>query len=159
MAPAVAPGSQMRRPPATIRRQRSGNFGDLQPAERSFDDHLAREFHSGGLQIDPLNRAAIEAAQAAMKIADRGAKEQAAKLRQHRVAQVAVQERHGAGLDSPPKAISHHEIGAIAQFGHELFDSSKIVAAVGITHNDMATASRADAAQKRTAITLALNVH
>ena len=44
-------------------------------------------------------------------------------------------------------------------FGHEFLDSSKIVAAVGITHDDMATASCADAAQKRTAITLALNMH
>src|SRR5580693_4794525 len=62
-------------------------------------------------------------------------------------------------MDSSSKAIPHHEIRTIAQFGNELFDSSKIIAAVGITHDDMASASRPDPAQKRTAITLALNMH
>ncbi len=58
---------------------------------------------------------AANAAQAAMEIADAGAEEHPPDQAEHGIAEIAVQERHGAGAMPPAKAVAHHEVGAFAQ--------------------------------------------
>ena len=58
---------------------------------------------------------ALEAAQAAMEIAARAAEEDAADGGQHRVAEIAVQRRHRAGLDAAVETVAHHQVVAVAQ--------------------------------------------
>ena len=54
-----------------------------------------------------------------MEIADRDIEEQAAQPGQHRVAEIAVQERHGARRDTTPEPVAHHQFRATAQLGQE----------------------------------------
>ena len=83
------------------------------------------------------------------------AEEQPAEEAQHRVAEIAVQRRHGAGLDAAGEAIAHHQLGAVAQPRHERVERGEIVGVVGVAHDDEAAARRGDAAEQRCAVALA----
>jgi hypothetical protein len=64
-------------------------------------------------------------------------KQSAAKEAQHRVAEIAMQRRHGLGTDASTKAIAHDEVGTrgairtIAQLGEEAGNVRELVAVVG----------------------------
>ena len=53
-----------------------------------------------------------KAPQATVKIADAGAEEQAPDEAEHRIAQITMQQGHGARRDAALEAIAHHQIGA-----------------------------------------------
>ena len=83
-----------------------------------------------------------------MEILDQASKEQAADRGQHGVTEIAVQWRHGSRLDAAAEPVAHDEIMAIAELlqkGHQL---GKVIAIVGVTHDDVLAASSADAAQR-----------
>jgi hypothetical protein len=46
MAPTIAPSLKMRRASAAVRLQSRRHFGDFEPAEGRFHDHLAGKFHA-----------------------------------------------------------------------------------------------------------------
>ena len=80
--------------------------------------------------------------------------------RKHRVTPPAVQERHRSGhyFSSPGRQpASLHEIVTFAQLLDEPRHLEKIVAVVGIAHDDVPAACRRDAAHQRVAVTLGLD--
>ena len=87
------------------------------------------------------------------------AEEQPAEKAQHRIAEIAVQRRHGAGLDAAREAIAHDQFGAVAQPRHEGVERGEIIAVVGVAHDDVAAAGRGDAAEQRRAVALCGDRH
>ncbi len=83
MAPAVAPGAQMRRTVgvegAALHDRR---LGDAHVLAHCLDDHLARRFVSRTLQREGADACGFESPQAAMEVAHRRAEEQPAEARQ-----------------------------------------------------------------------------
>ena len=152
MAPAVRPGAQMRRPRPAVDRKRGRHLGDGEPVERGAHHHLAGELHAGGPQVQREDGVAAQAAQAAMEIADAGAEEHPPDQAEHGIAEIAVQERHGAGRDAAGKAVAHHEVGAFAQLGEKQLEAGEIVAVVGVAHDDEAAARRGDPGPQRRAV-------
>ncbi len=70
-----------------------------------------------------------------------GAEEEVQEAREQRVADVAVQPRHRAGLDVV-HAVAHHELGAVVQLGHEAGDLVEVIREVGVGHHDVLAAAR-----------------
>src|SRR4029077_19194408 len=93
-----------------------------------------------------------EAAQAAVEVAGRGAEEHATQCRQHRVADPAVQPRHGAGPGAAAEAVAHDQLVALAQAFYERVDGAEVVGVVRIAHDDVAPARRLDPGPERGAI-------
>src|SRR5262249_54711549 len=56
--------------------------------------------------------------------------------------EVLVQRRHGTGLDVAAKALSHNVLVAAAKTLHKRFKLSKIVRAVGVTHQHIFAANK-----------------
>ena len=159
MPPAVAPGAQVGRARAQVRRERRRNLGDLQLAQGRLDDHLAGELHAGALQVERRQDLPAEAAQAAVEVADRAGEEQAADEAQHRVAEVAVQEGHRAVLDAAAEAVAHDQVVAGPQALDEGFDVAEVVAAVGVAHDHVAAVGGFEAAHQRRPVALGGDVH
>ena len=63
-----------------------------------------------------VSAVAAEGAHAAVGVAHAGAEEEVERAGEHRVADVAVQPRHRAGLDAV-HAVAHHEVGAVLELG------------------------------------------
>src|SRR5262245_49997687 len=110
MAPSIAPGPEMRRPTATVRRERGRHLGDAKFVERRFYHHLGGKLHARGAQIQIQNRLAIESAQAAMKISNPAAEKQPPDTREQWITEIFVERRHCTRLDTSPETVSHDEI-------------------------------------------------
>ena len=78
--------------------------------------------------------------------------EEPAEEAQHRIAEIAVERRHGAGRDAAREAVAHHELVAGAQRCDEGIEIGEVVAVVGVAHDDVAAARRVDAAGERRAV-------
>ena len=152
MPPGVAPAAQVRRTAPAIRRERRRHLGDTHLEQRGLDDHLAGKLHPGGVQVHPLDGGLAEAAQAAVEITHGRAEKQPSDARQHRVAQVPVQGRHGARLNAAPEAVAHHQVAAFSQLLDERHEIGEVVAVVGVAHDDVPAAGGGDGPHERGAI-------
>src|SRR5581483_10648280 len=114
MAPAITPRAQVRWAAAAVLLERRGDLNHALAEQRGFDDHLAGELHAGGAEVEALVGVDGERADAAVEVADGRVEEPAADEAEHRVAEISVQRRHGAGADAAAEAIAHDEIGAVA---------------------------------------------
>src|SRR4029077_9979020 len=103
-------------------------------------------------QVERERGGAGEAAQTAVEIAHRGAEKQASDEAQHRVAEIAVQLRHGAGTDPAPEAVSNDEEIALPQLVDESLQLREVVAIVGVSHDHVTAARRGDACRERSAV-------
>ena len=65
-----------------------------------------------------------------MEIAARAAEEQAADRAEHRVAEIAVQRRHGARRDAAEEPVAHDELVAGPQLLDEPVETAEIIAVV-----------------------------
>ena len=139
----------MRRPRPAVDRERGRHLGDGEPVERRAHHHLARELHAGGPQVQRKNGVAAQATQAAVEIADAGAEEHPPDQAEHGIAEIAVQERHGARRDAAGEAVAHHEVGAVAQPRQKQLEAGEVVAVVGVAHDDVAAARRRDPGPQR----------
>lgn len=70
-----------------------------------------------------------------------------------------MQERHRSGLDPAGEAITHHQIGAAAQFLQERADVIQGVAVVRIGHQHVPPARGIDASAQSRAVPTAGHVH
>ena len=125
---------------------------------RSLDDHLAGELHAGGAQVQLVVGVFAEAAQAAVHVAHRGVKEDAADEGQDGVADPPVRPHHRACLDASGEAVAHHQVVAFAQLGDERSNGQEVVAVVGVTHDHELASRRLDAADQGAAVALARHV-
>ena len=71
-----------------------------------------------------------------------------------RVADVAVQPRHGAGLDAV-HAVAHDEVGAVLELLEEARDLAEVVGQVGVGHHDVAAAGGGEAGHVGVAVAAA----
>src|SRR6185312_9053598 len=93
-----------------------------------------------------------------MKVAHFDVEEKASDPAQGRVPQVAMQERHRARSYAALKAIAHDEIGAFAQFVEEWLQRRKIIRIIGIAHDDVSAAGRANSTDQCGTVSLALDI-
>jgi hypothetical protein len=112
------------------------NFLNAQTAQGRLGDHFRGEFHSAADQAEPLNGRFGEAAQAAMKIVDRRAEKKAPDEAENRVTQIAMKERHGARRNPSLESVAHHDLCPGSQALHVAVEPRKIIAVVGVTHDD-----------------------
>jgi hypothetical protein len=82
---------RLARPP--VDRERGRHLADGEPAERGAHHHLARVFHARGPQVQGEDGVAAQAAQAAVEVANAGTEERAPDQAEHRIAEMAMQER------------------------------------------------------------------
>src|ERR1700760_1284923 len=115
MTPPIAPAAKMRRARASVRREHGGYLGDAPSRKRRLDNHLACEFHAWRTQPQSQSRRAINATQATMEVTNARGKEQAPGEAQQRVAQIAMQQWHGARPYAATKAMADHHRIAGAQ--------------------------------------------
>src|SRR5690242_16498544 len=145
MAPTVAPGAQVRRSAAAVRGEGGGHLSYLQTHEAGFDHHFAGKLHSGSAQAQFFVTGFAEAAQPTVKITALATEKQPSHERQHWIPHISVQERHGAGLDATGKTVSHHQVITSTQFLEKTRNMPKVVAVIGVTHDEITAASGADA--------------
>ena len=149
MPPAVAPGRELRLAAARVVVDRE--LADVQLLLGRPHHHLRRELHAGGVQVELRQHGAAHGAHAAMGVAHAGPEEEVERAAQDRVADVAVQPRHRAGLDAI-HAVAHHEIGAGIEVLDEVRDLGEVVRQVGVGHHDVAPARRGEARQVGAAV-------
>ena len=152
VAPAVAEARELRHAAARVVGDRQ--LADLELGLGRPDHHLGGELHAGGAQLERGQLVAAEGAHAAVGVAHAGAEEEVERAREHRVADVAVQPRHRAGLD-PVHAVAHHEVGARLELGQEARDLAEVVGQVGVGHQDVAAAGGAEAGHVGVAVAAA----
>ena len=139
-----------------------GTSGNFQAFERGFDDHLGGELHAGRLQVHLLERGFCIAAQAGVKIVRGTFEEQPPDERQHGIADPAVFPGHRAGRNGATahrQPAAHDEFVTSLKFFDEAVDVGKIIAIIGVAHNDPFAGSGAGAADKRAAIALGFDRH
>src|SRR4029077_1162689 len=98
-------------------------------------------------------------AEAAVRVADRGVKEDPADAGEDGVAEPRVRPGHCARLDSAQEAIADYELVALAQLGDQRTDGREVVARISVAHDDEAALRGIDAADQGAAVPLALDVH
>src|SRR5262249_30815162 len=76
-----------------------------------------------------------------------------------RIAEEAVERRHGAGSDAAPEAVAHHERVALAQAREEGAEVGEVVAVVGVAEDHVAAPRGADAAMERAAVAALGHLH
>src|SRR5579859_2487315 len=64
-----------------------------------------------------------------------------------------VQRRHSILLDATAKAIAHYEVRALSKLFHESWDVSKIIAIIGIAHDNELAPSRRNPAHQGISVT------
>ena len=96
-------------------------------------------------------RRAPHGAHAAVGVADAGAEEEVEHAGEHRVADVAVQPGHRAGLDVL-HPVAHHEVGALLELLDEARDVVEVVGEVGVGHHDVVAARGGEAGQVGAAV-------
>ena len=139
MAPAVAEARQLALAAARVVFDRE--LGDPQVLLGGPDHHLRGELHAGRAQVQARQHVAAQRAHAAVGVLDAGAEEQVQQAREDRVADVAVQPRHRAGLDVV-HAVADHHLRAVLERRDEARDLVEVVGQVGVGHHDVAAAAR-----------------
>src|SRR6266480_1045975 len=127
--------------------------------ERGLDHQLARELHPPGSQVERPDGVAVKAAQAAMEVADRRAEQQAPYEAEHRVAEIAMQQRHGALADAALEPVAHDQGVAFAQPCNKALQPTEVIAVVRVAHDDITAARGGDASGKRRPITALRDFH
>src|SRR5262245_61444724 len=87
-----------------------------------------------------------------MKVADRRVEERPADQAQHRIAKIAMQERHRARFDAAAESVTYYEIETFTQLGNKRIEVQKIVAVVTITYDDVAPARSKNSGAQRCAV-------
>ena len=124
--------------------QRRRHLHDSHAAFCRLQQHFAGEFESIRLDIHPFERFPRKGSQSALGVTDTGVEEQVHERRQRGRAQVAVLPGHGARTDTAQEPIPHDKIRALMEGPHERGNVRKIVALVGVAHDDETAAGLLD---------------
>src|SRR5712672_3081131 len=95
--PPVSPGPEVGGATASCRREGCWDFGNSQPVEASFHNHLARELHPGGPQVELGEGRLVQASHAAVVVPYWAVEEEAPQARQGGRPKVAMQRGHRSG--------------------------------------------------------------
>ena len=152
VAPAVAEARELGGAAARVVVDRQ--LADVQVRLGGADHHLGGELHAGGAEVELGQPVAAEGAHAAVGVAHAGLEEEVQRAGEDRVADVAVQPRHGAGLDAV-HAVAHHEVGAVLELLEEARDLAEVVGQVGVGHDDVAALGGGEAGHVGVAVAAA----
>lgn len=94
-----------------------------------------------------------------MKVTDTDTEEQTANPAQDRIAQIAMERRHGPGSDSTLETVAHDQIHALTQLVHKDLKAGEIVAVIGIAHDGVLAACGSDPPQQGRAIPFLRHIH
>jgi hypothetical protein len=136
-----------------------GTLLDAQSRQRRLRHHLAGELHARRHQAERGEPVADHAAHPAVEVAHVDAEEQPADEAQDRVAQVAMQEGHGAGRDAALEPVADHEVRPGAQAVQEGFDGGEVVAVVAVGEHHETALRRADAGRERRPVATPGDLH
>src|SRR5208337_391329 len=154
MAPAIAPSAQVRGTAAPVRRERCGYLSDSHFEKSGLHDHFGGKLHARRAQSHTHVRILTKSPETAVKITRAASKQHPPNLGENRISKVPMQSWHRAPLNASAEAVAHDEVRAPAQLLHEARDVAKVVAVVGIPHDDeLATRSR-DPAHQGVAVSL-----
>src|SRR5258706_9878182 len=126
----------MRWTPALVWPQHNRNFRDARADLRRFDNQFGSKLHSGAANAQPIVHCARKTAQAAITVADSGAKKHVEQSCEAGIADIFVAPGHGAWPNPSLKAIAHHQVVAFAPLQNESRNVGEIVAVIGVTHDD-----------------------
>lgn len=152
MSPAIAPGPQLRRCSPAIGDQGGWHLGDAQPRQGRLDHHFAGELHACRSQPETENSLSSKAPQPTVKIAAGTGEKQPPQARQQRIAQVAMEKRHGTPGDAAAKAVAHDQLPPLAKPLDELVEIGEIVGVVGVGHDHEDPARRGDTGGESAAV-------
>ena len=82
-----------------------------------------------------------------MEIAAGAAKKKSPNRSQYRVAKVTVQKWHCIALNASLETIPYHQIAARAELFEKTRNPAEVVTIIGVTHDDVATMRRGNAAR------------
>src|SRR5437870_8864893 len=81
------------------------------------------------------------------------------RTRQHRITEIFVKGLHGARSDSTLEAVTHHELITVAQLRQKRSQIRKVVAVIGVSHDDVLTSRGCDSSQQGAAVAFSGNVN
>ena len=140
---------------AAVGVQGDGYLGDAGALHARANDHFRGEFHAGAALLEFVVMAARETPHAAVNVTDGKLEHHSGQAREKRVSQPAMKEGHGAGHDPPAaagQAATLYQVVARPQLFDELGDFAKIVAVVGVAHDDEATSGCRDPRHQRISV-------
>src|SRR5215472_4425559 len=136
MPPTVTEAAQVGRPSTLVGPERDWNLHYPGAEPRRLDGELRRKFHAGRAQFQAIIKILCKTTHAAVHVPNSGAKKQVQHRRHHRCAEVSVMPRHRSRFDDTPQSVTHYEFISSPPARHEFWHLGKVVAIVGIAHND-----------------------
>ena len=109
-------------------------------------------------EVEAEDGVAAHGTDAAVKVADGDAEEEAADVTEDRIAEVFVEWRHGSGFDFAAEAVAHDEIVALFEPGEEAGELAEVVTGVGVGHEDVFSVGGLDAGHEGRAVAADWNV-
>jgi hypothetical protein len=82
-----------------------------------------------------------------VEVTDLDVEEEPTDEAQYRVAQVAMEGRHGARLDPAREPVAHYEIGSRPQLTDERRERGEVIAVVSVNHDHILAPGRHDSAE------------
>ena len=117
------------------------NFSYLEFEPGGFQNHLRGIFPGLRFKIDPFEGLECHGSHAAMDVGISGSVNQIENPGGQRGAEIAVQRRHGAGLDVACKSAAHDKIVTLFELLHEGLEQSEVVSQVAVAHNQILAAN------------------
>jgi hypothetical protein len=100
----------MGRMTAAVGRERGGDFTDSHAQQAGLDDHLTREFHAGRANVHAVVTVFAERAYTAVEVAAGGVEEASSDGSEDRIAEIAMQRRHGPVANTAEESVAHHQV-------------------------------------------------
>src|SRR5438876_7581241 len=142
-----------------IRPERDWNFCKLYAKFIGLDYEFQRELHTCGARINALVNAFRESAHATVGIPYTGVEKIVQDSCNGGITESLVQPRHGAGLDTSFKSVSHHQLVTLAPASDKVGHFGKVVAVIGIAHDDKFALGFLNPLSQGIAVTLNGGVH
>ena len=147
---------------AAVGVERDRDLGGVGAAQGRLDDHLGGEFHSGTALFELFVMRFGEAAHAAIDVVNRTLEPSARQARRKSgIAEPSMQHRHRAGHDGATpgrETAALDQVVALAQFFQKAGNLAEVITAVGIAHDDEASASRGYPAHQGAAVAPRRNI-
>ena len=144
MTPSVAPGSKVGRRLRPSGERVVGTSVMRRPAREDLTTISQANSIPVVRRLRREDGVAAEGTESAVEVADGNAEEDAADGGENRVAEIAVERRHGSGLDGAGEAVAHDEVVAFVEFWEEARKMFEVVAGVGVGHEDVLAARGLD---------------
>ena len=155
VAPAVSPAPQVGRSGTSVWIECDGDLGEFQTRQGGLDHHFRGEFHARRAEFHAGVGLLREPAHSAVEIVGGGLEKQSADEGEDRIANPAVLPWHRARRNRPTTGwhpTAHDEIVPLLEHFNKCRNVRKVVAVIGVAHEDPFSLSCFDAAAQGVAI-------